>query len=276
MSRWRKLGQRLGLARRLPWESPPRWGSLEVGLSSKLKTVSRSATGGRPVPSPSSYEGLRDHAFRRFLAECRGFAIDVILDIGANSGQFAQGLRADGYRGQIVSFEPLPQAHAVLAAVAVSDPLWDVAERCAVGASDGSAEINVAGNSYRSSLLPVLNPRWDAGPQSPYQGKEQCSMVTLDTFIERTFTDPTTLFGLKIDTRRYETEVLAGLKLYRDKVKVIICEMSLGPAHEGGSSMPELCAQLARQGFRCVALEPEFEDCQSGEFQVKGVFVRRH
>ena len=119
-----------------------------------------------------------------FLEECRGFAIDVILDVGADSGQFAQDLRVDGCRGQIVSFEPLSQAHAVLAAVAASDPLWDVTERCAVGASDRSAEINIADNS--------------------------CA-VTLDAFIERTFTDPTTLFGLKIDRRMHEMEVLAGL-----------------------------------------------------------------
>ena len=51
-SRWRKLGQRLGLARPLPWESPPRRGSLEEGFSPKSKTASRSATESRAVHRP--------------------------------------------------------------------------------------------------------------------------------------------------------------------------------------------------------------------------------
>jgi hypothetical protein len=33
--------------------------------------------------------------------------IDVVLDVGANSGQFGQKLRGFGYRGDIVSYEPV-------------------------------------------------------------------------------------------------------------------------------------------------------------------------
>ena len=40
--------------------------------------------------------------------------IDLILDVGANEGQFAQGVRDHGYRKDIISFEPLSNAHSVL------------------------------------------------------------------------------------------------------------------------------------------------------------------
>ena len=86
------------------------------------------------------------------------------LDVGANTGQFAQDLRASGYRGHIVSFEPLSDAHAALLVTASWDPLWDVADRCAVGAGDRWAEINIAGNSYSSSLLPMLDLHREAAP----------------------------------------------------------------------------------------------------------------
>ena len=200
----------------------------------------------------------------------------MIFDVGANSGQFAQGVRGAGYNGHLISFEPLSDAHAALAASAAEDPLWDVVDRCAVGASDGSAEINVAGNSYSSSLLPMLRLHRDAAPESAYRGTETTPVVTLDSFIEQTFTDPTMSIGLKIDTQGYEAQVLAGLDRQAHRVKVVVCEMSLLPLYDGAPTMPELCHLLSAMGFRCVALGPEFEDPRSGDLlQVDGVFVRK-
>ena len=275
-SRWRKLGHRLGLAKRLPWESGAWRDPLLITPFPSEEPGSFPSKGVRPENSPSSYLGFIEYATERFLEECRGLATDVILDIGANTGQFAQGLRANGYHGPIISFEPLSGAHSTLVATAASDPLWDVAERCAVGANDGWAEINIAGNSYSSSLLPMLDLHREAAPQSAYLGTEPCRVITLDSYIERTFSDPTTVFGLKIDTQGYEAQVLAGLRRYHDRVKVIVCEMSLAPLYAHGPSMSELCHVLAELGYRCVALGPEFEDPRTGELlQANGVFVKR-
>ena len=212
--------------------------------------------------------------YRRFLEECQGFATDVIFDVGAEPASSPKAC-GRGYHGHLISFEPLSNAHATLVAAAASDPLWDVAERCAVGASDSWAEINIAGNSYSSSLLPMLDLHRDAAPQSKYQGTEPCRVVTLNSYIEQTFSDPTTLFGLKIDTQGYEAEVLAGLKRHHDRVKVIVCEMSLAPLYAHGPSMSELCHLLAELDYHCVALGPEFEDPRTGELlQANGVFVK--
>jgi len=275
LSRWRKLGHWLGLAKRFPWESGA-W--LDPLLTKPLPEDAGSCLPAevRTETSRSNYAGLIEHTNERFLEECRGFAVDVIFDIGANVGQFVDSLRTGGYHGHIISFEPLSSAHATLLATAASDPLWDVAERCAVGASDGWAEINIAGNSYSSSLLPMLDLHREIAPQSAYQGTEPCRVITLDSYIERTFSDPTTVFGLKIDTQGYESQVLAGLRRNHDRVKVVVCQMSLGPRYAHGSSMSELCRLLAELGYRCVALGPEFEDPRSGELlQTNGVFVKR-
>jgi len=275
LSRWRKLGQWLGLAKRFSWESGA-WPDPFLTKPLPEEAGPCLAAELRAVNPRSSHTGLIEHTQERFLEECRGFATDVIFDIGANIGQFAEALRKGGYHGHIISFEPLSSAHAMLIATAASDPLWDVAERCAVGASDGWAEINIAGNSYSSSLLPMLDLHLEAAPSSEYQGTEPCRVITLDSYIERTLSDPTTVFGLKIDTQGYESQVLAGLRRNLDRVKVVVCEMSLAPLYAHGPSMSELCRLLAELGYHCVALGPEFEDPRSGELlQINGVFVKR-
>ena len=122
----------------------------------------------------------------------------------------------------------------------------------------------------------MLDLHREAAPQSAYQGREPCCVITLDSYIERTFSDPTTVFGLKIDTQGYESQVLAGLRRHHDRVKVVVCKMSLAPLYARGPSMSELCRLLAELGYHCVALGPEFEDPRSGELlQTNGVFVKR-
>ena len=52
--------------------------------------------------------------------------IDVVLDVGANVGQFGASLRAQGYRGKIVSYEPISTVYRTLAATTATDLEWDI------------------------------------------------------------------------------------------------------------------------------------------------------
>jgi len=47
--------------------------------------------------------------------------VRTLFDVGANIGQFAQGMRKRGYDGRIVSFEPLQACHAALEQASVGD-----------------------------------------------------------------------------------------------------------------------------------------------------------
>ncbi len=98
---------------------------------------------------------------RNLLARLRP---EVVLDVGANIGQFAQGVRGAGYTGRIISFEALPDIHVELQKIASRDPQWTVAPCAALGSERGSAQINVAGNVASSSLLPMLPAHSTAAP----------------------------------------------------------------------------------------------------------------
>jgi hypothetical protein len=85
--------------------------------------------------------------FGRFATALKVFEIDCILDVGANEGQFGESLRASGYTGDIVSFEPLNSAHINLLKRSKPDPHWHVHSRCAVG--DSLGEIDTQGYEWQ-------------------------------------------------------------------------------------------------------------------------------
>src|SRR5436305_14828945 len=50
--------------------------------------------------------------------------IDLVLDVGARQGEFGRFLRRNGYRGRIVSFEPVCSNYEILTKRTAADTLW--------------------------------------------------------------------------------------------------------------------------------------------------------
>jgi hypothetical protein len=75
------------------------------------------------------------------------YGVHLVIDVGANSGQYASGLRAAGYAGRIVSFEPLSEPHGRLAAASSRDADWDC-RQLALGRRPGTRTINVSDRPY--------------------------------------------------------------------------------------------------------------------------------
>ncbi|MHC0432407.1 FkbM family methyltransferase [Streptomyces sp. O3] len=54
------------------------------------------------------------------------YAVDLVLDVGADTGGYGAQLRRGGYHGRIVSFEPLGRPRALLHRAAADDEFWSV------------------------------------------------------------------------------------------------------------------------------------------------------
>jgi FkbM family methyltransferase len=225
--------------------------------------------------------GVEAHRFHpntsqlaRLMAALRHFNIDLVIDIGANEGQFANELRAGGYSGRIVSFEPLSSAHGRLLQVSGGDTAWHVHPRCALGDRLGEIELNISGNSVSSSILPMLTSHSSAAPESAYLGHESVPLITLDSVAQTYFEGAKAPF-LKIDTQGYEWQVLDGARATLPRVSGIQMELSLVPLYEGQRLWRECIDRLEAEGFVLWALQPVFVDPATGRtLQLDGIFYR--
>ena len=223
-----------------------------------------------------SADPQRDYPFRdheQLIAlKAREFGVRTILDIGANEGQFARGIREVGWDGAIVSFEPRRDAHAALVSGSATDPGWTVAERMAIGEKDGEATLNLAANSVSSSLLPVHQRSIEVFEGTRYVATEKVPVRRLDDVVAPAWQAP---FAIKIDTQGFEMAVLRGAAETLAKSAVVVLEMSLFPLYAGAASFTELYRTVEDAGFRCIALTEAMVDFPRSEIvQVDGTFIR--
>lgn len=210
----------------------------------------------------------------RLAAMLASHGVDLVFDIGANIGQFSQSLRAAGYKGQLVSFEPLSIAHAQLLRVSQGDVQWEIAPQVAVGAREGEIDIHVSGNSVSSSALEMLDSHSKAAPGSAYVGSERVRLSRLDT-LALDYMRPNTVPFIKIDTQGYEDQVLAGATNLLDRVSGLQLELSFVPLYEGQQLFDALVERLRALGFSIWAIWPGLCDPRSGRMlQVDAIFFR--
>jgi FkbM family methyltransferase len=200
--------------------------------------------------------------------------IDLLLDVGANVGQYAISERTEGYKGKIVSFEPLPSAYETLLKRSKNDPLWTIHPRCAVGSKSGEAEINISKNSVSSSLLPMLQAHSSAAPASVYIEKAKTDVITLDSVFDSYRTKNEKTF-VKIDTQGFEAQVLNGLSQNLQNVFAIQLELSIVPLYASQELYQHFFAFCEENGFSLWSLLPCFYDASTGQLlQFDATFVR--
>jgi FkbM family methyltransferase len=211
-----------------------------------------------------------DRRRQRILEERK---LEMLLDVGANVGQYGARMREFGYRGELLSFEPLADAFAQLKQRADKDGRW----RCvksAVGDREGEIAIHVAANSYSSSALPILERHLASAPDSVTQRVEKVPLHTLDTLVAEAGVTGRRTF-LKVDVQGFEKQVVLGADKALQNVYALESELSLVPLYAGQALLAEMIELFAARGFRPVSIEPGFADRATGELlQVDGIFIR--
>jgi len=201
--------------------------------------------------------------------------IDVVFDVGANTGQFAEMLRDAGFHGRIVSFEPSATAHSTLSKHARRDASWVIAPRMALGDHDGTISLNLAGNSVSSSVLPMLPSHVSAAPESHYIGSETVDLRTLDSISTELATDTERIF-LKLDVQGFEYKVLQGAEQLLCRVAGIQIELSLVPLYDGEHLFHPMLHDLEERGYELWSVIPGFVDPNTSRLlQLDAIFFRK-
>jgi FkbM family methyltransferase len=234
------------------------WGK-KTGLYLRLKRF-----------TPSASEEMRNAML------CQGKGITHVIDIGANTGQFAESLYDFGYQGRVISFEPVSSVHQALQQRARHYPNWQVAGRCAIGGQDGEIDIHISDDTVFSSVLPIKDSYVAHNRKSRIVGTEKTPIYKLDSIIGQYIPEQDARILLKIDTQGYEKEVLDGATETLRRAHGLKIEIPLYAIYEHTQfAFYDILAFTKAQGFQPYSFHVEGVDLDTGRVNtMDGLFFK--
>lgn len=210
---------------------------------------------------------------RNLLAFLKRNDVNVCLDVGANTGQYAKLLRSSGFLGEIISFEPQSKAFIDLEKQMKKDKFWK-GFNIGLGDINGVSVIYISKNSVSSSILNFEgNASVNASPETIFIDKEKIVLKRIDTFIEEE-----KIFGkifLKIDAQGFESKILDGVGEYFDRIFALQLELSYVALYKGERLFDEMKDFIESKGFYLSSLQNGFTDPSDGKLlQLEGIFFR--
>jgi FkbM family methyltransferase len=203
-------------------------------------------------------------SLRRFLTR---YDINVVIDVGANEGQFAAKLRHLGYTGRIASFEPDPRAFKLLQHQHQADSKW-CGYPIALGDAETELELNIAHHSVLSSFLTHVRAK--------NMSTLRVSVQRLDSLFDELIQGaPSPRVLLKTDTQGFDLAVLRGASGCMNRVTGILAELSVIPLYESSPAFIESIETYQKAGFDIVDLNLVNRTVDGRVLEYDGLFVQR-
>ena len=183
--------------------------------------------------------------------------INCVIDVGANVGDYGRTLRQFGYRGRIVSIEPVSAAFARLQETAAGDRDW-ITFKLACGNREEERPINLFGLDVLNSLLAPSEHFRMIDPDG-VQTTEMVTVRRLDSIFDdalRSIDEPRVF--LKTDAQGFDLEVLKGAG---DRIKEVIglqSEIAVQPLYEGVPDYLQFLSYCRELGFEPTGFFPIF------------------
>lgn len=192
------------------------------------------------------------------------YRVDCVLDVGANKGQYVRMMRRAGFRGRVISFEPVPEMFAALSAAAEQDKLWDVYQ-VALGRENGELQMNVVPGTL-SSLLPPS----EYGSARYARLQEITTLAVPVRRLDEMWAEMGLADGeppralLKLDTQGFDLEVFAGATGVLEQIVALQSEVALLTIYEQMPRMEEAMRIYEAAGFEVTGLYPVSREVRTG------------
>lgn len=187
-------------------------------------------------------------AFRitRAVGSC-GVTPAMIIDVGANIGQFSRASLGRWPTSQIIAFEPLPSAAESLGLMLTSMGDCHAVHQMALGSRNGETVFRQHRYSLSSSVLPVAESsrnryEWAKGAESIAVPMGRLDDVLVGVPLVRPLL-------IKIDVQGYEMEVLSGAKRVLEEADCLVVEHAFDDFYEGQSRAAEVIEYLMSSGW---------------------------
>lgn len=180
----------------------------------------------------------------------------IVIDVGANRGQFAQEILGISPVKAIYSFEPVAEAYTELRALA-DQYRQIIPVKAAVSVQKGVSSFFVTASDVGSSLLEPLS-----GQPSKWLTVDQeikVNTLRLDDFIRTNFPDDQKEIALlKSDAQGSDLDVLisAGDFLNPKSIQAILVEINFVNFYQGQQHYHAIFARLDQAGYRMAWLYP--------------------
>ena len=220
--------------------------------------------------TPSASEALRTATLINTMK------VDCVIDVGANTGQFAESLYDFGYKNKVISFEPVGSCYKQLVKRGNKRKNWIVAERCAIGEKDETTTINICEDTVFSSLLAIKDSHARLNTKSKIVDTEEVKVFRLDSVIDKYVDLSKDRILLKIDTQGYEAQVLRGGTELLKKIVGLKIEIPLKPIYENVDfSFYEIIDFVKSHGFYPYSFNIEGVNLKTGRVNtIDGLFFR--
>lgn len=210
---------------------------------------------------------------KRCVVEAQRQKLNTIIDVGANQGQFSSRVRSLGWRGEIMSFEPLIEPFKLLEIHAAKDPKHFVYQY-GLGDENIDTEINVASNHGASSSLLEFDSLVGETFSITTVSKENVKIrKMIDIYSELSLNLEKSL--LKIDTQGFEQQVLKGAGKILEKIPMLLLEVSMRKVYMNEPLILELLNFLDSKGFELRDIEPSVFATPSQPFQCDIMCLRK-
>lgn len=190
-------------------------------------------------------------SYLEYLFNVRG--VECVVDIGANEGQYADMLLNIGFRGQIISYEPLDKPWSLLEKKAARHPNWVAAPRAAVTDShEASVTIFETDNSVSSSVLAPLQ-----SAEFSTMREACCPAININSVLQKYKQCQL----LKLDVQGFEANLLRGIDDEASYYpKFLQLELAVRASYENEPLFESVDTILKAMGYELIFIFPGVVD----------------